>query len=108
MKRLIGLSSTLKYTLSGILIGLIFPIFGTILQVFIDGSSLNLEATLLAQRGHPLLWIIDTVPLFLGLSFGLRLARRPSEALECPPGGNDYSAHHGTGSDQPGASTRSG
>lgn len=70
MKRLIGLSSTLKYTLSGILIGLIFPIFGTILQVFIDGSSLNLEATLLAQRGHPLLWIIDTVPLFLGLSFG--------------------------------------
>ena len=70
MKRFTGLSSTFKYTLSGILIGMLFPIFGTILQTFIDQASLNLEAMLMAQRGHPLLWIIDTVPLFLGLSFG--------------------------------------
>lgn len=70
MKRFTGLSPTFRFTLVGALIGLIFPIFGTILQTFVDQTSLDLGAMLLAQKNQPLLWIIDTVPLFLGLAFG--------------------------------------
>jgi len=75
MKRFNGLSPTVKFTLVGALIGLIFPVFGTILQTFLDQTPLDLKAMLIAQGSHPLLWIIDTVPLFLGLTFGFNGAR---------------------------------
>jgi len=78
MKRFTGLSPTVKFTIVGAMIGLIFPIFGTILQTFLDQASLDLEAMLIAQSSHPLLWIIDTVPLFLGLTFGFNGAREES------------------------------
>jgi PAS domain S-box-containing protein len=78
MKRFTGLSPTFIFTLVGALIGLIFPIFGTILQTFVDQTSLDLGAMLLAQKNHPLLWIIDTVPLFLGLAFGFNGSREES------------------------------
>ncbi len=78
MKRFTDLSPTFRFTLVGVLIGMIFPIFGTILQTFLDQASLDLAAMLTAQSSHPLLWIIDTVPLFLGLTFGFNGAREES------------------------------
>ena len=75
MKKSTGLSPTFRFTIVGTLIGLIFPIFGTILQTVVDQTSLDLHSILLAQKNHPLLWIIDTVPLFLGLAFGFNGSR---------------------------------
>ncbi|MFH1907775.1 MAG: response regulator, partial [Chloroflexota bacterium] len=70
MKRFTGLSQTYKYTLLGVLFGMIFPVFGTILHVLAGHEPLHLRAMISAQMSYPVLWIIDTVPLFLGLSFG--------------------------------------
>jgi len=70
MKRITGLSTTVKFTLAGVLIGMLFPIFGTVLQAFINGSVINFGALLMTQADYPLLWLLDTVPLFLGLAFG--------------------------------------
>ncbi|MDI6769902.1 MAG: response regulator [Anaerolineales bacterium] len=70
MKIFTGLSQTYKYTLLGVLFGMIFPVFGTILHLFASHEPLNLKAMISAQMSSPLLWIIDTVPLFLGLGFG--------------------------------------
>jgi len=75
MKSFTGLSPTFKFTLVGALIGTIFLIFGTILQTFMDQVPFSLEAMLDAQQSHPLLWIIDTAPLFLGLAFGFNGSR---------------------------------
>ncbi|MBU2611104.1 MAG: PAS domain S-box protein, partial [Chloroflexi bacterium] len=70
MKIFTGLSQTYKYTLLGVLFGMIFPVFGTILHLFAGHEPLNLKAMISAQMSYPVLWIIDTTPLFLGLSFG--------------------------------------
>ncbi len=70
MKIFTGLSQTYKYTLLGVLFGMIFPVFGTILHLFACHEPLNLKAMISAQMSYPVLWIIDTTPLFLGLSFG--------------------------------------
>ncbi|MBA4379739.1 MAG: hybrid sensor histidine kinase/response regulator [Anaerolinea sp.] len=70
MKIFTGLSQTYKYTLLGVLFGMIFPVFGTILHLFAGHEPLNLKAMMSAQMSYPVLWIIDTAPLFLGLSFG--------------------------------------
>ncbi len=70
MKRFTDLSQTYKYTLFGVLFGMIFPVFGTILHVLAGHEPLHLRAMIFAQMSYPVLWIIDTTPLFLGLSFG--------------------------------------
>jgi PAS domain S-box-containing protein len=75
MKRL---TPTVRFALIGALIGLIFPIFGTILEAIRDQASLSLGALLFIQRSHPLLWLIDTVPLFLALAFGFNGWREES------------------------------
>jgi len=78
MKKFTGLSLTIKFALVGALIGTLFPIFGTVLQAFIDGAVLNFGAVLMTQVDHPLLWLLDTVPLFLGLTFGFYGSREES------------------------------
>lgn len=55
------------YTLYGGVFGLIFPIAGTIIECLTTYDSLSISTIVLAQKSHPLLWIIDTAPVFLGL-----------------------------------------
>ncbi|HUL57694.1 MAG TPA: methyl-accepting chemotaxis protein [Anaeromyxobacteraceae bacterium] len=55
-----------KYTLYGALFGLAFPLIGTIIEALTRRGSVGLDALLDAHRS-PLVWIIGTAPLFLGL-----------------------------------------
>ena len=57
----------LKYLLYGIAFGLCFPIVATILSAQLLSDSISIEAMLKSQLSNPLLWMIDTAPIFLGL-----------------------------------------
>jgi GAF domain-containing protein len=56
-----------QYAIAGVLFGLAFPILATGIRVADSGAGFGLAAIGLAQGTDPLLWIIDTAPLFLGL-----------------------------------------
>ena len=55
-----------NYTLYGVLFGMIFPVVGTVMECIATYGHVTLETIQIAQS-HPLLWIIDTAPLFLGI-----------------------------------------
>jgi GAF domain-containing protein len=56
-----------QYALAGALFGVAFPVLATGIRVAQAGASFGLAAIAQAQGTDPLLWIIDTAPLFLGL-----------------------------------------
>ena len=64
------------YVLFGVCFGLLFPVLGTFFQVIIDRLPVNISSLFLVQQSHPLLWIIDSAPLFLGAAFGLNGLRQ--------------------------------
>ena len=61
-------NSTLKYAVLGFLFGLVFVIIGTIIQVLELNLPINFSSVFYAHASQPLLWIIDTAPIFLGLT----------------------------------------
>lgn len=67
-------SELVKYTIYGALFGCAFPIIGTLIQSYVLFEDFSFEHLIESQKQSPLLWIIDTAPLFLGLfaSFGGR------------------------------------
>lgn len=69
-----GRSELVKYTIYGALFGFCFPVIGTLIQSYVLFQDFSFEHLLESQLSSPLLWIIDTAPLFLGLfaSFGGR------------------------------------
>jgi GAF domain-containing protein len=61
-------NDTLRYTLFGALVGFLFPVFATILDVsIIHGKHLTFVNIISAQINNPLLWIIDSAPIILGV-----------------------------------------
>jgi two-component system aerobic respiration control sensor histidine kinase ArcB len=56
-----------QYALAGILFGTVFPIVATAIRLAQGSHGVSLANIGAVQRGDPLLWIIDTAPLFLGL-----------------------------------------
>jgi GAF domain-containing protein len=77
----------LRDTSLGVAFGLLFPIAASLLQIYLTQGEYTLPGFWLVQSAYPLLWIIDTAPLFLGLfayMVGLRAARidRIKTALE--------------------------
>ena len=60
-------NDTSKYALVGVVFGFLFPIIGTIFRVSTTGLPFTVSNLIQAQRSDPLLWIIDSAPLFLGL-----------------------------------------
>jgi GAF domain-containing protein len=60
-------NETQRYALFGILFGLLFPVMATIIRILNAGLPFRLSSIAEVQAGDPLLWIIDTAPLFLGL-----------------------------------------
>ncbi len=60
-------SATLRYAGLGAAFGAVFPVAATLLDVYWRSRTLTLDGILQAQAGQPLLWIIDTAPLFLGI-----------------------------------------
>ena len=77
MKRisLLSISNTQKYVLAGAAFGICFPVIGTVIRVLSAKQALNLSAAAAVQSSDPLLWIIDTAPIFLGL-FAAMAGRR--------------------------------
>lgn len=56
-----------RYALTGALFGLVFPVLATLLQVLDAGLPLSISSMVAVQSGDPLLWIIDTAPVFLSI-----------------------------------------
>ncbi len=60
-------SEAAKYTFYGMLFGLMFPIVATSIDISKLGLEFSLESILFVQKKHPIHYIIDTAPIFLGL-----------------------------------------
>jgi GAF domain-containing protein len=60
-----------QYTAAGIGAGILFPVVASFIKVAELGLPSTLQNLLEAQGREPLLWIIDTAPLFLGLLAGI-------------------------------------
>lgn len=60
-------SNTLRYTILGAGVGFLFPVTATILRFANLDQSFSFEAIRLLHSTEPLLWIIDSAPLFLGV-----------------------------------------
>lgn len=58
-----------KWTIIGILFGLLFPIAGTLLKIELLGKSFSINSFIQAQTGEQVLWIVDLAPLILGTVF---------------------------------------
>ena len=64
------ISETQRYAVFGALFGFLFPIIGTLLRMAISQLPLNISSMINTQRTDPLLWLVDSAPLFLGLLAG--------------------------------------
>ena len=60
-------SYTFRYAAYGALFGLMFPIFATLGDIYLQGLPLTPESVWQVQKSSPLHWVIDTAPFFLGL-----------------------------------------
>lgn len=69
-----------RYALLGALFGVTFPIAGTLIQMLLDHAPLALAAFLQTQKSEPVLWIVDTAPLVLGI-FASFAGRRQDNLL---------------------------
>ncbi|MFM7729689.1 MAG: histidine kinase dimerization/phospho-acceptor domain-containing protein [Flavobacteriales bacterium] len=60
------------YACYGACFGLLFPLFGTLFQCWMQYDGIRWQDLLYCQRHSEMLWIIDSAPLFLGIfaSFG--------------------------------------
>ena len=56
-----------RFFLYGFLFGLLFPVIGTLRELFFLGHSLSFGNLVWVQQQSALLWIIDLAPLILGL-----------------------------------------
>ncbi len=66
-----------RYLLIGFLIGLLFPLAVTLVEIPTTGQPFS-WAALAAVQSRPSLWLVDTAPIFLGVLFsrlGLQQAR---------------------------------
>lgn len=55
------------YTLIGIIFGFMFPIFSMTFWLFINKMPVTLPNIIELHRSNPLIWVIDTAPVFLGV-----------------------------------------
>jgi two-component system, sensor histidine kinase and response regulator len=60
-----------RYILIGVGLGCLFPLAGMFVSVKLASVSITLSSLLKTQTTQSLLWIIDTAPLVLGMSFSL-------------------------------------
>ncbi len=73
-------TATLRYAVVGAAFGLTFPVFATAISIMLAQLPPSLASVIAVQRSQPLLWIIDTAPVFLGL-FASFVGRR-EDALQ--------------------------
>ena len=79
MKRIVeSLNESQKYALVGVGFGLLFPIIAYTIRITSAGLPFSLASILAIHGNDPLLWIIDTAPIFLGF-FAALAGRRQAE-----------------------------
>ena len=79
MKRIVELlNESQKYALVGVGFGLLFPIIAYTIRITSAGLPFSLSSILAIHGTDPLLWIIDTAPIFLGF-FAALAGRRQAE-----------------------------
>jgi diguanylate cyclase (GGDEF)-like protein len=64
-------STTLRYTLFGILFGACFPVVGIIVDGYLKAIPLSLDAIAALFAGNPIHFIVALAPLVLGVSYHL-------------------------------------
>jgi GAF domain-containing protein len=60
-------TATQRYAAIGAAFGFLFPVVATLITILEAQLPLSLASAIAVQQADPLLWIIDTAPLFLGL-----------------------------------------
>ncbi|MGZ6316171.1 MAG: GAF domain-containing protein [Anaerolineales bacterium] len=60
-----------RYSVAGVVGGILFPIIASMVQISVKGLPITLVNLGQEQLSDPLLWIIDSAPLFLGLLAGI-------------------------------------
>lgn len=75
------LKSVIKYTVAGVLFGLIFPVAATLIEVAQRQLNLSWSSIALVQTTSPLVWIVDSAPLFLGI-FANQTGKREDKLQE--------------------------
>ena len=74
--------TTIRYSITGALLGLLFPLIGTTIEVAIgQGLPLTLNNYFSAQANNPLLWVIDIAPLVIGALAGFAGSRQDKLSL---------------------------
>lgn len=61
------ISETNRYTILGIAFGFLFPILSSIITAYLQFDTISFVNLVAVQINEPLLWIIDTAPVFLGI-----------------------------------------
>jgi GAF domain-containing protein len=59
-------NAMIRYLLYGTVFGCLFPVVATVARIALSQLPFTLSSFVLVQRNDPLLWIIDTAPVFLG------------------------------------------
>ncbi|HEY3476773.1 MAG TPA: GAF domain-containing protein [Anaerolineales bacterium] len=59
--------ATARYTFCGVAFGLLFPLVATLVAMSIQKLPLELSSAIQLHSTNPLLWIIDSAPIILGL-----------------------------------------
>ncbi|MBT7071206.1 MAG: PAS domain-containing protein [Anaerolineae bacterium] len=83
-----SLSYTHRYAIYGAIFGLVFPLGASLLEITLRGLPFGLSSFWLVQQGEPLMWMIDTAPIFLGL-FASLAGRRQDQLIEFVAGLED-------------------
>ncbi len=56
-----------KYTLIGVIFGIMFPLGAFVFEIFINNISFSLESVKIIHLNNKVLFMIDSAPLFLGI-----------------------------------------
>jgi GAF domain-containing protein len=72
-------TATRRYAAAGAAFGCLFPLIATTVSIWAEQLPFSLASAVAVQQSQPLLWIIDTAPIFLG--FFAALAGRREDAF---------------------------
>ena len=81
MKNAKKYSEVIRYTVAGVIFGILLPILSTNFEIIEYDLPLNFSAFLAMQQQNPLLWVIDTAPFLLGF-FGYQVGIRQMKLLD--------------------------
>jgi GAF domain-containing protein len=73
-------NETQRYTVAGALFGFVFPIVATVIRLVGENKSFDPMNLIFLHLSDPLMWIIDSAPLFLG--FIASIAGREQDSLQ--------------------------